>query len=99
MPPISWTSKWRMPEGPLHRLAGHREDVRQDLVEGRLDRRLLALAARLGELAAALEVRVGELLLGRLAGRGGLVDLLADQREALADLVVGERLRSRARAR
>ena len=62
-----------------HRLAAHREDLGQDVVEGGLDLLLLALAAGLGELAAALEVRVGQLVLGRLVGNGGLADLVADQ--------------------
>ena len=79
------------PEGPLHRLAGHGEDVRQDLVEGCLELRLLPLVAGLGQLAPALELGVGELLLGRLAGDGGLVDLLTDQLEAVADGLVGQR--------
>ena len=47
------------PERPLHRLAGHREDVGQDLVEGLLDRRSFSRLRRsLVELAAALEVGV-----------------------------------------
>ena len=78
MPPISWTSKWRIAEGPLHRLAGHREDLGQDVVEGLLEALVLALAAGLGQLAAALEIGVVELVLGRLAGDGRLADLLAD---------------------
>ena len=77
-------------EGPAHRLAGHREDVGQNLVEGRLDFGLLALAARLRELPASLQVGVGELLLGRLAGLRDLVDLLTDVREPLTDLVVAQ---------
>ena len=60
------------PERPLHRLAGHREGLGQDLVEGLLEALVLALAAVLGQLAAALEVGVVELVLGRLVGRGRL---------------------------
>ena len=45
-------------ERPPHRLAGHREDVAGDLVEGRLELGVLLLAAGLRELAAALEVGV-----------------------------------------
>ena len=66
------------PERPLHRLAGHREDLGQDVVEGRLEALVLALAARLGQLAAALEVGVVELVLGRLVGHGDLADLVAE---------------------
>ena len=59
-------------ERPLHGLAGHRRRPRADLVEGLLEALVLALAARLGQLAAALEVGVVELVLGRLSGARGL---------------------------
>jgi hypothetical protein len=78
------------PEGPPHRLAGHREHVGQDLVESLLDLGQLPLVAVLGELPTPLEVGVGQLLLGRLAGLRQLADLFADLGEPLADLVIGE---------
>ena len=80
------------PERPLHRLAGHREDLGEDLVERLLEPVVLALAARLRQLAAALEVGVMELVVGRLVGLGDLGDLVADLGEAGPDLVVGEGL-------
>ena len=66
------------PERPLHRLAGHREDLGQDVVERLLEPLVLALAAVLLQLAAALEVGVVELVVGRLVGLGGLEDLGAE---------------------
>ena len=45
-------------ERPPHRLAGHREDLGSDLVEGLLDPSRLALAALSGQLAPAFEVGV-----------------------------------------
>src|SRR6185437_2854441 len=51
----------------------------------------LPLPACLRQLAPALQVGMGELFLGGLAGLRGLADLLADQGEPLADLVVAER--------
>ena len=79
-------------ERPLHRLAGHREDLGQDVVERLLEALVLALAALLGELAAALEVVVVELVVGRLVRLGARADLVADLRELGADLLVGQRL-------
>ena len=79
-------------ERPLHRLAGHREDLGQDVVEGLLEALVLALATRLGQLAPALEVRVVELVVGRLLGLARRPDLLADLRELGADLLVGQGL-------
>ena len=58
------------PERPLHRLAGHREHLGQDVVEGLLEALVLALPALLLQLAAALEVGVVELVVGRLVRRG-----------------------------
>ncbi len=80
------------PERPLHGLADHREDLGEDVVERGLDGGVLALAARLRQLAAALEVRVRALVLGRLLRDGDLEDLGADVREPRPDLVVGEGL-------
>ena len=79
-------------EGPLHGLAGHREDLGQHVVHGLLEALVLALAPFLLQLAAALEVLVVELVIGRLVRLRELEDLLADLRELRADLVVGERL-------
>ncbi len=50
------------PEGPLHRLAGAGEDLREDVVEGRLELLVLLLAARLLHVTAALEVVLLELV-------------------------------------
>ena len=79
------------PQGPLHRLAAHREDFGRDLVEGRLDPVVLLLAAGLRQLAAPLEVRMVALVVRGLVGLRDLADLLADLVEPLADLVVAER--------
>src|SRR5688572_28992192 len=79
-------------ERALHGLAGHREDLGHDVVEGFLEALVLALAALLAQLAAAFEVLVVQLVLGRLI-RGGLrVDLFADLGELRADLLFGQRL-------
>ena len=80
------------PERPLHRLAGHREDVREDLVQGSPDLLVLLLATVPGEFAAALALRVVELVVRGLAGLRRLADLLAELGEAGADLVVGQTL-------
>ena len=85
-------------ERSLHGLAGHREDLRHHVIERLLDALVLALAARLGELAPTLEIRVFELVLGRFVGLGDLADLVADLREPCADLLLGERLYSASRA-
>ena len=79
-------------EGADHRLAGHREHVRQDVVQRVPDRLVVALPPRLGQLAPALEVGVVELVLGRLLGDDGLAELVAERREPLADLRVAQRL-------
>ena len=57
------------PEGPNHRLAGHREGLGEDVVEGQVDRGDVAPTARLAQLATALEVGMVELVVGRLLGR------------------------------
>ena len=80
------------PEGPLHRLAGHREGLRQGVVEGRLEPGVLLLPALGLQLPPALEIGIVELVIGRLVGLGGLEDLGAELREVGADLVVGEGL-------
>ena len=82
------------PERPLHRLAGHREDLGQDVVEGRLEPLVLALAALLLQLAAALEIGVVELVVGRLVGFGGLGarTFARSLGEGGPDLLVGEGL-------
>ena len=79
-------------ERPLHRLAGHREDLGHDLVECLLEAIVLALAAFLLQLAAALEVRVMEFVLGRLVGHGDFGDLGTEFGEVRPDLLVGEGL-------
>ena len=91
-PPISWTSKWRMPSVRCIASRVIAKTSAGDVVEGRLDLGVLPLAAVLRELAAALEVGVVELVLGRLLGLGDLADLVADLGEAGADLLVGEGL-------
>ena len=78
------------PECPLHRLAGHRESFRKDIVEGLLEAFVLAPAALLLQLAAALQIRVVKLILGRLVGLGGRVDVPPEFRELGTDLVIGE---------
>ena len=78
-------------ERALHRLAGHREDLGEDVVERLLDSLVLALAARLRQLATALELGVVELVVRRLVGLGELVDLGADLVDLGPDLLVGER--------
>ena len=80
------------PEGPLHRLAGHREGLRRDVVERLLEPVVLALAAVLLQLAAALEVGVVEFVVGRLIGLGRLEDLGPQVGELGTDLLVGEGL-------
>ena len=62
------------------------------VVERLLDRLVLALAARLAQLAAALGLRVGQLLFGRLAGLSQGTDLVADVGVLGADVVVGKGL-------
>ena len=61
-----------------------------DVVERLLDALVLALAARLGQLAATLEVLVMELVVGRRLRLGGRTDLLADLRELGTDLLIGQ---------
>ena len=80
------------PERPDHRLAGHREDVRDDVVERLLDLRDVPLATGLPELAPALQVGVVELVVGRLLLDDGLVELRAQLEESGADVLVGQRL-------
>ena len=80
------------PERPLHRLAGHREGLGQDVVEGLLEPGVLALAAIGLQLAATLEVRMMAFVVGRLVGFGGLEDLGLELGECGADLLVGEGL-------
>ena len=79
-------------DGPLHGLAAGGEHLGDDLVEGRAQALVLALAAGLGQVAAALQVRAVELVLGRLLRLGGLEDVGPDQVDPLADLRVGEGL-------
>ena len=76
---------------PLHRLAAHREDLGQGVVEGLVDALVLALAAVALQLAATLQVRVVALVLGRLVRDGEFQDLGPDLGELGADLVIGER--------
>jgi len=78
------------PEGPLHGLARHREDLGERIVKRLLDALVLALAARLGQLPATLEVLVMELVVGRRLRLGGRTDLLADLRELGTDLLIGQ---------
>ncbi len=80
------------PQRPLHRLAGHREHLGGDVVQGVLDRGDIALPAQLPELAPALQVGVVELVLGRLLGNDGLAERITDRREPLPDLRIGQRL-------
>ncbi len=77
------------PQGPLHRLAAHREDLGEGIVEGLLQPVVLALATIPLQLAPSLQVRMVELVLGRLVRLGDLVDLGADLRDLGADLFVG----------
>ena len=86
-------------ERPLHRLAGHREDLGQDVVERLLEPLVLALAAGLRQLAPALEVGVVELVLGRLLRDGDLADLVADLGELGPDLARRRGPRTRPRGR
>ena len=79
-------------ECPLARLAGGGEHLGRDLVEGGPQPVVLALAARLPEVAATLRVGVVELVVGRLVARRDLVHLDLDDLDPLADLVVGEGL-------
>ena len=90
MPPISWTSKWRIPSV---RFIASRAIAK---TSGRTSSRAAwsAACSRLRRAFASSRRRSRsgwvQLVLGRLAGDGGLVDLLADRGEALADLVVGQ---------
>ena len=77
---------------PLGRLANHREDLRDGIVEGRVDPFVLALAAGLGQLAPAFLFGMMELVLGRLVGHGLDPDLLAERVESGPDLGVAQRL-------
>ena len=79
-------------ERPDHRLAGHREDVGEDVVERVLDLRDVPLAACLRELAPALEVGVVELVVGRLLLHDGLAELVAQPEEPGPDVLVGQGL-------
>jgi hypothetical protein len=77
---------------PSVRFAGHREGLRQDVVEGLLEALVLALAAVLGQLATAFQIGMVELVLGWLVGRGRLERVGAELVERGADLLVGEGL-------
>src|SRR5439155_11345782 len=68
------------------------EHVRQDVVERVLDQLVVALAARLGELAPALEVGMVELVVGRLLLDEALAELSAQAEEAVLDVLVGQGL-------
>ncbi len=80
------------PERSAHRLATHREDVRQDLVEGRLHRVEVALLAGLRELAATVQLGVVALVVRGLLGHDLLADLLQDRLEAIPDLRIAQGL-------
>ena len=86
-------------ERPLHRLAGHREDLRQDVVEGLLDALVLALAALLRSSRRRSRSGWWSSSSDGSSGIGELADLVAELGELGADLVVGERLGSRVRGR
>ncbi len=76
------------PDRSPHRLAGHREDVRQEFVEDLLESRVLALPAFLRELPATLKIGVVELVLGWFV-RGGRLEGLGPQLvEGRADRLV-----------
>ena len=87
---MSWTSKWRIPSVRLLASRAAAKTSGHDVVEGRRDRLVLALAARLAEVRPSLAVGVVELVLGRLLARGDLVDVGLDRVDPLADLGVGE---------
>ncbi len=76
-------------ERALHRLAGHREDLGEHVVERLLQPLVLALAASLRQLAAALQVLVVALVLGRLLRDGERTDLVADLGHLGTDLLFG----------
>ena len=76
-------------QGPLHCHAGGGEDLGQDVVHGVLEAFVLALAARLDQLAPALQVRVMALVLRRLLGLAGLADLVANPVDESPNLLVG----------
>ena len=90
-PPISWTSKWRIPRV---RCIASRAAAK---TSGRTSSRALSTSATVAscrlfaELAAALGVEALGLLGGQRLLVGDLADLLADLVDALADLVVRER--------
>ena len=65
-PPMSWTSKWRMPSVRFIASRAIAKTSGRTSSRACLEALVLALAARLRQLAAALEVRVVELVLGRL---------------------------------
>ena len=93
MPPISWTSKWRMPELAPADLAGGGEHLRQDVVEDVLEVLEVVLLARPAQLAAALGALVARA--PRSDGSDGAASSMTSARSVdhpLADLVVGERL-------
>ena len=90
MAPISWTSKWRMPERSASDLAGRREDLGQDLVEGILHALGIGLLALTAEVRTALAVGGVQLLLGGL-GRGcSLAHLVPHLCHLGEDLLVGQ---------
>ena len=78
------------PERALHGLAGHREDLGQDVVERLLEALVLALAAGFGQVATALEILMVELVVGRFLELRGGAHLIADLGELGTDLVIGQ---------
>ena len=95
--PDDWTSNVAHPERPLHGLAGHREDLGQDVVEGLLEASFSRLRRALRSSRRRSRSGWCQLVLGRLTGLGELADLVADLGELGADLLVGQAPRTRLR--
>ena len=92
MPPISWTSKWRICDGALAGFADDGEGFGEDVVEGGLFggdalvlfRGVFDAFERGGDALAELGGLGAELLVGeRLDGGLEVVDLLDERHEAL----------------
>jgi hypothetical protein len=79
------------PQGPLHRLAAHREDFRGDLVEADWIRSFSFFRRAFASSRRRSRSGVVALVVRGLVGLRDLADLLADLVEPLADLVVAER--------